>query len=50
MRNDMKYPLFNTVIDQLVDEVQALVGTGKIEAGRRVAGSDLSKLRVQSVS
>ena len=46
MRNDMKYPLFNTVIDQLVDEVQALVGTGKIEAGRRVAGSDLLKLRL----
>ena len=46
MANDTRYPLFNTVIDQLVDEVQALAGTGKIEAGRRVAGSDLSKLRV----
>jgi len=30
MENDIRYPLFNTVIDQLVDEVQALSGTGKI--------------------
>ena len=42
----MRYPLFNTVIDQLVDEVQALSGTGKIDAGRRVAGSAVLKLRV----
>ena len=46
MGNDMRYPLFNTVIDQLVDEVQALSGTGKIDAGRRVAGSAALKLRV----
>jgi hypothetical protein len=46
MGNDIRYPLFNTVIDQLVDEVQALSGTGKIDAGRRVAGSAALKLRV----
>ena len=46
MGNDIRYPLFNTVIDQLVDEVQALSGTGKIDVGRRVAGSAALKLRV----
>ncbi len=46
MGNDIRYLLFNTVIDQLVDEVQALSGTGKINASRRVAGSAVLKLRV----
>ena len=46
MANDVRYPLFNAVINQLVNEVQALAGTGEIEAGRRVAGGELLKLRV----
>ena len=44
MSNHSKYILFQSVVDEIVDQVQSLAGTGYIKQSKKVTGKELIKL------